>query len=266
MNQKASRIFPNFGSKVSTHYHIPPPPRGTFASFSDTLLTLKQRFSTDDLSTKKVITLTGVACGGKSQVALEFCYQAQSEGLFGAIFWVKAASTTSIEKGLNGIAETFNISKEDPAESKLGTLKAILSAWPYPYLLVFDNYNSGDSIRDLETYIPSGPQGSVLFTRKSPGLKAVSQDTTVHLPALRLQDAVELLLKRSAVAQTDKNYEQGVKLALALNKIPRAILQAGSYIKKHRITMHAYLNMLEKGDARTVAWLVNEFRAEDRSC
>src|SRR5271167_686787 len=89
MRQQASRLFPNFGSKVSTHYHLPPSPNKTFAGFNDTLEKLKLCFATDERSMRKTITLAGVACAGKSQVALEFCHRAQREELFGAIFWIK---------------------------------------------------------------------------------------------------------------------------------------------------------------------------------
>jgi hypothetical protein len=245
-----------------THYHIPVSRNKTFVGFNDSLVKLQQSFSTSPKSPKNVVNLAGVACGGKSQVALEFCHRARMNEQFGAIFVIKASSITSIEKGFRAIADKFNIPKSEPPEARLKIVMAILSAWPCPWLLVFDNFDNfnGEDVARLEPYMPGGPQASFLVTRKVENIKQGESDRTVYLPDLRLQDAVELLHQRSAVAQTDENYEQGVKLAMALEKIPRAIMQAATYIKKHKITIATYLRMFQDGDTRTVAKFIYEIR------
>lgn len=179
---------------------------------------------------------------------------------FGAIFLIKASTTASIEKGFRAIADNFNIPKSDPPEARLNAVRAILSVWPCPWLLVFTYYKDED-LTCLEPYMPDGPQASFLITRQVQNTKQEASGTTVYLPDLRLQDAVELLLKRSAVAQTDENYEQAVQLAAALEKVPRAIMQAGTYIKKHKITIAAYLRMFQDGDTRTAATFLREIRS-----
>ena len=220
---------------------------------------LQRSFSFSPKPRKNIVTLAGVACGGKTQVALEFCHRARVSEQFGAIFLIKASSTASIEKGFRTIADKFNIQKGDPPEVRLKMVMAVLSAWPCPWLLVFDNYNDED-LALLEPYMPDGPHSSFLITRKVEKMKQGGSDTTIYLPDLRLQDAVDLLLTRSAVAQTDENYEQGVKLAVALEKVPRAIMQAGTYIKKHKLTIAAYLTLFQEGDRGTAARLLHEIR------
>jgi hypothetical protein len=242
-----------------TYYQIPISRNKTFVVFDDTITRLQQSFSFSPKQGKNIVSLAGVACGGKSQVALEFCHRARISEQFGAIFFIKGSSTTSIEKDFRAIADKFNIPKTDPPEARLKTVKAILSAWPTTWLLVFDNYNHEDLAR-LEPYMPDGPQASFLVTRKAENMKPRGLETTVYLPELRLQDAVDLLLTLSAVAQSDENYEQGVRLAVALEKIPRAIMQAGTYIKKHKITIAAYLRMFQDGDSRTAASLLYDIR------
>lgn len=192
-------------------------------------------------------------------MAIEFCHQARISGQFGAIFLIKASSTTSIQKCFRVIADRFNIPKSDTAEARLQTVKAVLSAWPCPWLLVFDNYNDED-LACLEPYMPEGPQAFFLITRKVDSMKARGSETTVYLPGLRLQDAVDLLLTRSAVPPSDQNYEQGVRLAVALEKVPRAVMEAATYIKKHKLTIAAYLSMLQGGDSRTPARFLLKIR------
>jgi hypothetical protein len=231
--------------------------------FEETIVRLKRSFSHNPTPRNNTINLAGVACGGKSQVAIEFCHRARMDHQFGAIFWIKASSTASIKKVFKSIADRFNIPKSEPPEARLKTSMAVLTAWPCPWLLVFDNYNGDTVEQDLRPYMPNGEQGSFLITRKcsdaESGIKA-GRATTVYLPNLRLQDTVDLLLKRSAVGYTDENYEQGVKLAIALEKVPRAIMQAGTFIKKYKVPIVDYLKMFQEGDERTAARFFNELR------
>jgi hypothetical protein len=72
---------------------------------------LKQRYSSGSRSAERVLTLTGVACGGKTQAAIEFCHRAQNTQQFGAIFWVKASSANAVEKSFKAIANKLNVAQ-----------------------------------------------------------------------------------------------------------------------------------------------------------
>jgi hypothetical protein len=71
--------------------------------------------------------------------------------------------------------------------------------------------------------------------------------------------SLELLLNRSGVEKNDENFVQGLKLARALGKIPRIIIQVGSYIKRKKISFAEYHRMLQQSDRRSVAALLDEW-------
>jgi hypothetical protein len=126
--------------------------------------------------------------------------------------------------------------------------------------MVFDNYNGKDANQDLGRYMPNSEQGAYLVTRKPEDLTPEEKNTAVHLPSLQLQDALDLLLNRSAAEKSDENYEQGLKLVRALEKIPLVVMQAGSYIKKHKISFAEYIGMFQKFDSGSVAALLSELK------
>lgn len=120
----------------------------------------------------------------------------------------------------------------------------------------------------LRSYTPDGQQVSFLINGKFEKMKQGGADKNRYLLDQRLQEAMELRLTRSTVAQIDENYEQGVKLAIALEKIPRTIVQGGIYIEKHKLTIAAYLKMFQGGDLRIGGRLLNDIctRKSDAIC
>jgi hypothetical protein len=242
-----------------THYLVPIPRNKTFAGFDDTIEKLKQQYSSGSRSAERVLTLTSVACGGKTQAAVEFCHRAQNTQQFGAIFWVKASSVNAVEKSFKAIANKLNVAQSDPMEARIKTTMSTLTAWPCPWLMVFDNYNGHDPSKDLGCYMPNSEQGSYLLIRKLEDLTPAEKGSAIYLPDLGLQEALELLLNRSAVEKNDENLVQGLKLARALGKIPRIIMQVGSYIKRQKISFAEYHRMLQQSDYRSVAALLDEW-------
>lgn len=268
MNQQASKLFPTFASKIMTHYYVPLIRSKSFKPFSNfrtTVSTLSSRFTNPHSSSlpHRIVTLAGVSCGGKTQAALEFCKHARDEQYFCAIFCVQASSVSAREKGFKRIADMLNVPTREPLETRINIVMAILQAWPYPWLLVFDNYRCTSAhaaiMKDLGKYMPKSEQGSILITRNVEDMRRMGEDFelegTVVIPELRLGDAVELLLSSSRVYETDENHEQGMKLALALEKRPRALMQAGTYIRRHNVSIAAYHELFKERDPKTVAKL-----------
>jgi hypothetical protein len=136
-------------------------------------------------------------------------------------------------------------------EARIRTTMSILTAWPCPWLMVFDNYSGHAPSKDLECYMPSNEQGSYLLIRKLEDLTLAEKSSAIYLPDLHLQEALELLLNRSGVEKNDENFVQGLKLARTMGKIPRIIMQVGSYIKRKKISFAEYHRMLQQSDRRS---------------
>jgi hypothetical protein len=244
---------------VLTHYLVPILRNKTFAGFDDSIDKLKQQYSSGSRSAERVLTLTSVACGGKTQAAIEFCHRAQNSQQFGAIFWVKASSAKAVEKSFKAISSKLNVAQDDPIEAKIQTTMSILKAWPCPWLMVFDNYNGNDPFKELGCYMPDSEQGSYLLTRKVEHLTPAEKSSAIYLPELQLQEALELLYNRSAVKRNDLSFVQGINLVQALGKIPRVIMQVGLYIRKRKLSFDEYYRMFQQSDRKAVATLFDEW-------
>ncbi|KAE9378525.1 hypothetical protein N431DRAFT_479522 [Stipitochalara longipes BDJ] len=258
VGQQGSLLSSHFGSNFLTHYVVPcPVPRHkSFSCFADTVKQLEQLYSSGTTLTERNLTLAGVACGGKTWVALEFCEKTQKDAKFGGIFWIKASSAAAIRKSFGVMASHLNIDKKCLPEIRVQVMMGVLSAWPCRWLMVFDNYNGNDAAKDLGDFMPQSEQGVYLLTRRLESLTSVEKKSAILLPPLQLPDALELLLNRSAVERNDDNYEPGLKLVRALGKVPRIIVQVASYIKKHKISFEEYHRMLRNSDSRTVIGLL----------
>lgn len=128
VNQRSSTQYSHFGSNVLTHYLVPIPRNKTFVGFDDTINELQERCSAGSRSAQRILTLTGVACGSKTQAAIVFCYRAQNTQQFGAILWVKASSRNAIEKSFRTIANKLNVSQTETMEDRIKTIMSILTS------------------------------------------------------------------------------------------------------------------------------------------
>lgn len=173
---------------------------------------------------------------------------------------MQASSVSARKKGFKYIADMLNVPQSEELDTRIKMVMVILQAWPCPWLLVFDNCrdrsDNEDIMTELVDYMPKSEQGSILITRSMRSMQSIGGDVVqgvVMMPELTLREAVAFLLSRSMVEETDDNYKAGVKLALALEKRPRALKQAGEYIGKHKLNISEYLKMFCEGDQRTVA-------------
>lgn len=103
---------------------------------------------------------------GKSQLALEYCQQAERNRVYSAIFWVDATSPTTVAQGFTAVARAMAKAGLDVADDE-GNLRFVLdtmSAWRIKWLLVFDNFDDPSSFRrkSIKEYFPRGSQGSIL--------------------------------------------------------------------------------------------------------
>jgi hypothetical protein len=245
---------------IKTHYHVPRLSNKTFASFENTIQALRQQILPSAQTSPRVVTLAGVACGGKKQLALEFCHQAQNSRSFGAIFWVKASSQQALQRSYKNIANLLKIPSQGSTDARINAVKNTLATWPYPWLLAFGNYNGKDVLTELGPYIPTGGQGAILITRPLESLPWAERDKVVILPSITLQEGIELLLNICRVEKSDENFEMGLRLVKAMDKNPRFIVEVGNYIKRRRVGLESYYRMFMDGDKRTVAAAVERYQ------
>ena len=113
-----------------------------------------------------------------------------------------------------------------------------------------------DSVRPLISYLPQCPNGSILITARSQdvALKLVEQRDIIMVEPMNLADALALLEKKLGGY---KSTEEATQLAVALEFMPLAIVQAAAYISQRapRCSVHQYLQDFQKSDRKRTSLL-----------
>ncbi|MCJ1389673.1 hypothetical protein MMC18_002530 [Xylographa bjoerkii] len=116
-----------------------------------------------------IVVLEGPEGVGKTQLALEYCYQANKLGQFQTVFWLDAGTEESLCLGLESMSATIRRTKQGSRTEKIDFVKKFLGELWHPWLLVLDNYQHF-AWGDLLEYLPKTGYGGIIFlTRDSTG-------------------------------------------------------------------------------------------------
>lgn len=191
-----------------------------------------------------VFVLLGMGGCGKSQLALEYCYQAEHNRKYSAIFWIDATSPVSVQQSFTTVAQAM--SKPDFSvaddEGNLQFVRHTLSAWQGRWLLVFDNFDDPKSFRpkSINEYFPRGSKGAILVTSRHEEAKGLSQ-YHADVSTMSNNEALELLFRRSEIDRNEENVREGESIVKRLGFHALAIHQAGAYILARNLDIKLYL-------------------------
>jgi Flp pilus assembly protein TadD len=194
-------------------------------------------------SSPVVFVLLGMGGCGKSQLALEYCHQAEHNRTYSAIFWIDATSPITAQQGFTTAAQAMlkpNFSVSDD-EGNLQFVRSTLNSWHGKWLLVFDNYDDPNAFnnKDLKEYFPQRSQGSILITSRHEAVKSLG--CHIDISAMSDGEALGLLFRRSHVDQNEPNLQEGQNITKRLGYHALAIDQAGAYILARNLDIKLYL-------------------------
>ncbi|KAL6696124.1 hypothetical protein J3F84DRAFT_373091 [Trichoderma pleuroticola] len=151
---------------ASCHFLVPFERNPYFTGREDLLRALLRKLwpSLDDC---QEIIIEGHEGIGKTQVALEAVYRFHAKYPDCSIFWVSAKDAISFENAYYEIGKKLNIEGIDKNEANMKLLVqiALNKESSGTWLLVIDDADALESSR-LSLYLPSGPNGSILFVRQ----------------------------------------------------------------------------------------------------
>jgi tetratricopeptide (TPR) repeat protein len=189
------------------------------------------------------VVLYAMGGSGKSQLAMQFCQQAENQKLFSVILWLDADSPKTMAQSLANIAHKWNKTgfNTADAEGNLEFVRDRLKSFQDRWLLVFDNLDNPDAFPlGISQYYPQGGSlGSLLFTTRSGSVKSLG--FPIEVTAMLDNEALELLLTRSQLDRTDKNIDDGTRIVERLGYHALAVDQAGAYIQKRGLKFERYL-------------------------
>lgn len=109
-----------------------------------------------------VVVLEGPEGVGKTQFALEYCYQANKLDQFRTIFWLDANSEEALCLGLESMSATIRHTRQGTRMEKIDFVRKFLSELWHPWLLVLDNYQHF-GWGDLLKHLPKTGCGGIIF-------------------------------------------------------------------------------------------------------
>ncbi|CAI7654014.1 unnamed protein product [Penicillium manginii] len=284
-NNHGFQIKENHGS-IHAEFHpperpeTPPSPLSTVPfprdpDFVHRLTLLDQIYEKGSVPASRV-ALVGLGGVGKSQLAIEYTYQIRDKSPTTWVFWVHASNEARFQQSFRDIADQIKLrGRQDPKanifqlvenwlrDQKSGHWICILDNVDDEFLCLRPatrNDNPANApIKPLLEYIPRNPKGSTIFTTRSReiALRIVDFKGLVEVKPMERSEALELLQKRLGQTASSQESQQ---LTDALDCMPLAIIQAGSYIRNRapRYSVTQYLSDFQRSDREAIRLLKKE--------
>ena len=192
------------------------------------------------------------------------------------VFWAHASNTVRLEQSFQDIAEQVKVrGRKDPHADVFKLVHDWLrSEKNGRWLLVLDNAddaavlspaNDGNSSngalrQHLSRYLPASRHGSVLVTsRTKRAAMQVVEDSEIILIE-PMDDAAACALLRKKIGNNRDRSNSIAELAIALDYIPLALVQAAAYIRERapRCSIQQYLEEYRQSDERKTSLLNQE--------
>ncbi|PMB63415.1 Kinesin light chain [Beauveria bassiana] len=216
--------------------------------------------------------LVGLGGVGKTQLAIEYAYRSRERPSNTWVFWIHASNGARFEKSFRDIANFIKVpGRQDPKAN----IFRLVHDWLQDekkglWVIILDNVDDvsflkqsrpdtqGEATsietaypRQLVSYIPYCPHGSVLVTSRSKGaaLELVEHADIILIEPMNENDALRLFQKK--LGQSD-NEACTTELAAALEYMPLAIVQAAAYViqMRPRYSLQKYLDEFLRNDRR----------------
>ena len=187
-----------------------------------------------------------------------------------------ASNAARFEQAYRDIADVIKIAgREDPGANIFKLVHDWLRGCGGTWLMILDNVDDADffvnaqapiqsqssdcrTLRPLRDYLPQSQNGSILITTRSQesALKLSEWNDLIRVDSMTPSNAVELLEKKLESTE-QRNDEDYVELAAALEFMPLAIVQAAAYISQgeSRCSVQQYLTEFRKSDRRKTSLL-----------
>ncbi|KAK3903024.1 P-loop containing nucleoside triphosphate hydrolase protein, partial [Staphylotrichum tortipilum] len=267
------QVGQNLGS-INAEFHLPPERRETppapsaaipfsrdpdFVNRGDIIDQIDQRCSEPAAR----VALVGLGGVGKSQLAIEFAYQARQPNIW--VFWVHAGTQARVEEGFRTIADAVklpgrNHPKADIPQLVYGWLSNERNG---RWIMILDSADDHDVFytptrsdertgRPFATYLPQSRNGSVVVTTRNKDLAfrlTGRYQNIIEVGPMAQTDALALLEKKLGLLP---DTDVAVDLVYALDLVPLAISQAAAYIQARapRSSPKKYLAEFQEGERK----------------
>ncbi|KAH7170910.1 P-loop containing nucleoside triphosphate hydrolase protein [Dactylonectria macrodidyma] len=220
--------------------------------------------NTDDCQRIAIHGLGGI---GKTQIALEVAFQVRDQHPDCSIFWVPAVDAIGFENAYRDIGRRPKVAGIDGEKADVKSLVKTALERTSQWLLVVDNADDTGLLfgnTTLSKYLPSSPQGYILFTTRNRNVVVqldIRGKDTIAVEEMSSDEALELL-KCHLHEDQMKDTEVTLQLLKFLTYLPLAIRQASAFTAQTGMTTTKYLGHCESSNNTLVRLLSKTF--EDR--
>ena len=234
-NYKSDEII-NVTKRKNSLWGVPYQKNPFFMGRSMELKTLEKALSSQDIAV--IQTISGLGGIGKTQLALEFCYQKKEE--YDVIYWINAENVSSIFGSYEELASILKLPIKDKQDNSIAleTIKQWMqtnSNW----LIVFDNLTNEEILR---SFLPNVFEGKVIVTTRKSNISSLI--SPINLDKFTRDESIQFILDR--IQKLDDFAGDAKILAETLDDLPLALEQACAYIIKTGISIIDYLKRFEK--------------------
>ncbi|KAK5994861.1 hypothetical protein PT974_03247 [Cladobotryum mycophilum] len=251
-------------------HHIPFRRNPKFVGRTEALQALQQMlFEHGGTQRAAVVGLGGI---GKTQVALQTAYWTMENHSGYSIFWLPAYSAESFEQAYRQISTKLAIQVSETEDVKTVMQQYLSTEAAGKWLLIVDNaddrerlFGSQDDPGGLDQYLPNSEEGVTLFTTRSNDVAlAVAEDNVIHLAEMKSEEARSLLGNALGQRNLDSHDAMLARLLDELVYLPLAISQAAAYIKRNRISVAKYLDLLHTTEQDLAGLMSRQFHDNTR--
>ena len=180
-----------------------------------------------------VTVLHGPSGVGKTQLAIEYTWRFAND--YDAVWWIGSSSPDTVREQLAALAVDLELDRSDEdVEAVLQRLRRYFRSTT-SWLLVFDNADSPELLRDL---IPHGP-GHVLVTSRNPHWHEISTEA-IEIGSFDRDESVSFL----RMYDSDVADDAAGMLADALGDLPLGLAQAAIFMSSTGTPVDEYLRLL----------------------
>lgn len=231
-------------SPPPAYYHLPSLGQAKFIGRKDILQAIDRVLRVGGRDTN-VAVLLGMGGQGKTSLAIEYCRAEKTRGYFKTILWINSFSNISIQRSFAEIARnTVALSGEQRvfpnSEAQITFIHGIIESKGAPWLVVFDNYDWPQKVKNILEYTPKSSHGAVIMTTRHGDVASLG--ALISVPGMCEADAVELLLQRTGHTRTVSHLTQTRAVVKVLGYLPLAIDQSAAYIRCRKITPGEFLD------------------------
>ncbi|KAI1416416.1 P-loop containing nucleoside triphosphate hydrolase protein [Hypoxylon sp. FL1857] len=204
--------------------------------------------------------LAGIGGVGKSQLAIEICYDLKDRDPQQHIIWIYASTADRIEQAYLSIAKDLQLPGwDDPACDKMKLVWTWLNDESNgKWLLVLDSADDidvffaksprGETVGnqgDLARYIPYGSHGCLVVTTRDRRVcqRLLGNDSFIEITSMTESESTQFLTSRLPSPQSSLT-EEVRALATTLDNIPLAMSQAAAFISENGLEVSEYHQLL----------------------